>query len=997
MNEPERPLSTPALATKLGTSFQVFHDLMPFHVQNIVLVSSLYDSFILQQDGQLNEQVITEFLELNLRHTPDLTHVSTGAEALQLARQDRRNNLIVTTINVGDMDAAELAAAVQEAGLDIPVCVLAYDASELQHFLNRHPTSQVDRIFLWQGNARILLAMTKYVEDRANAPHDTEAGVRVIVVVEDNIRYYSSFLPTIYAELIEHSHRVISEGMNLAHKLVRMRARPKILLCSTYEEAWTYVQRYQRNLLGLISDIQFPMDGQPEPDAGYRLALRVKELMPDLPVLLQSSRAECKERAWEVGASFVLKGSPTLLADLQRFMKEQFAFGDFVFRTPEGVEVGRARDLRSLGRQLAKVPAASVGYHAERNHFSNWLIARTEFDLAFRLRPRRVTQFKDLEAVRRDIIQALADYRRQQGASVVEDFRQSTFTAGRYFCRLGSGSLGGKARGLAFVRHLLSTTGLGDRFPGVRIAVPPSAVVATEVFERFLEHNRLLDFALQSKDEDRIRRRFLQADFPGDVREDLRAYLEAVRYPLAVRSSSLLEDSQYQPFTGVYDTLMLPNNQRRLADRLEQLIWAIKRVYASTFYRHAKHYLGATAYRLEEERMGILLQRIVGSLHGSRFYPDFAGVARSHNFYPVAPLQASDGIAAVALGLGRTVVEGERSLTFSPRYPRHLLQFSTVKDILANSQRQFWALDLGERAPAANPEAWMRGRSYDLAQAEADGTLWPLASTYVPGNDAIYDGMSRAGVRLVSFAPVLKHDVFPLAEILDELLGTCSEAMGRPVELEFAVRLRRHKGRHLFGFVQLRPLALEREAEALDIGEVGADELIAASEQVLGNGRVGDLYDAVVVDYRLFNRAHSRDAAQQVARFNARLTAEQRPYLLVGVGRWGSTDPWLGLPVTWSQIAGARVIVETGFKDLRVTPSQGSHFFQNLAEFQVGYFTVNPGDSGGFIDWDWLGAQPAVAQVGAVRHLRFERPITVKMDGRVGRGVIFKPGGDGVA
>ena len=989
------PPGSPAASKTVGlaNTFQVFQDLMPFHVQNILLVSSLYDSFILQQDGQLNEQVITEFLELNLRHTPDLTHVSTGAEALRLAQSDRRNNLIVTTINVGDMDAAELAAAVRAAGLDIPVCVLAYDASELQHFLNRHPASAVDRIFMWQGNARILLAMAKYIEDRANAPHDTAAGVRVVIVVEDNIRYYSAFLPTIYAELIAHSQNVISEGMNLAHKLVRMRARPKILLCTSYEEAWQYVQQYQANLLGLISDIHFPMGGKPEPDAGYLLAQRVRELMPDLPVLLQSSRAECRERAWEAGASFVLKGSPTLLADLRRFMTERFAFGDFVFRMEDGQEVGRAHDLRSLEHLLGTVPAESVGYHAERNHFSNWLIARTEFELAFRLRPRGVEDFPDLEAVRRDLMEAVAEYRRYQGAGVVEDFRRSTFTAGRSFCRVGSGSLGGKARGLAFVRHLLNTTGLAERFPGVRIAVPPSAVVATDVFEQFLEDNDLLDFALQCRDEDRLRRRFLRADFPAAVREDLSVYLEAARYPLAVRSSSLLEDSQYQPFTGVYDTLMLPNNHPRVKDRLEQLIWAIKRVYASTFYRHAKHYLGATAYRLEEERMGILLQRVVGSSHGSRFYPDFAGVARSHNFYPVAPLKAADGIAAVALGLGRTVVDGEKSLSFCPRYPRNLLHFSSVRDILGNSQREFWALDLGARARSEAPEAWMRGRCYDLAQAEVDGTLGPVASTYSPANDAIYDGLSRPGVRLVTFAPVLKHDAFPLAEILDSLLGTCSEAMGRPVELEFAVRLRRHKGRHVFGFVQLRPLALARETEAFDIGDVDASELIVHSEQVLGNGRVDDLYDAVVVDFRRFDRSRSREAAAEVARCNARLTTAGRPYLLVGVGRWGSTDPWLGLPVTWSQISGARVIVETGFKDLRVTPSQGSHFFQNLAEFQVGYFTVNPGEGEGFIDWDWLGAQPASSDVAAVRQLRFERPMTVKMDGRDGRGVVYKPGG----
>ena len=968
--------------------FEVFQDLMPFRVQDILLVSSLYDSFTLQEEGRLNELLLGEFLKLSLQQIPGLIHVSSGAAALARAEAERRFNLILTTINLGDMDASEFAREVKRRGLDVPVVVLAHDNNERKEFIARRDVSDVERIFLWQGNPRILVAIVKYVEDKRNVEHDTEAvGVPVILLVEDNVRYYSSFLPTIYTELFEQSERLLSEAVNLSHKLVRMRARPKILLSSTFEEAWELFTRYRPYMLGLISDVEFPRGGRPARGAGFELARMARAAVPDLPILLQSSRVEFAEGAREVGAMFLRKYSNTLLADLRRFMVENFAFGDFVFRLPDGREVGRATDLKGLEELLRVVPAESIGYHGERNHFSNWFRARTEFALARRLRPRTVGEFPSLEDLRRDLIGAIAEYRREQGETLVADFDPHTFDPNvSFFARIGRGSLGGKARGLAFVRYLLGHHEAARRFAGAHISVPPAIVLATDIFDRFLGENDLLDFALGSADDDEITRRFLAAPLPGEVAENLALLLSTIDWPLAVRSSSLLEDSQYLPFTGVYETFMLANSDPDPHARFEQVAAAIKRVYASTFSQRAKSYLRATPYRLEEEKMAVLLQRVVGARHGTRYYPEFSGIARSHNFYPSPPLRAEDGVAAVALGMGRAVAQGEQSLLFCPRHPQHMVHLATVEDVLSHSQRSFWALDMNHSGNESMHEV-----QFGLEAAETDGTLYAVGSTYSPESNAIYDGLSRPGVRLVTFSPVLKHGVFPLAEVLSLLLDIARRGMGRPAEIEFAVRLGQGDEPHDFGFLQMRPLAVTSGFVDQHLDAIPEERLICASPMALGNGAV-ELSDLVMVDFERFERSASPTVARDIARYNAELIAQERPYLLIGVGRWGSADPSLGIPVAWEQIAGARVIVESGFRDFRVTPSQGSHFFQNLTSFQVGFFTVNADVGEGFVRWDWLAAQTAVSERGCVRHLRFDAPIVVRMDGKRNQGVIFKPG-----
>lgn len=976
-----------------------FQDLMLWRVDKVLLVSSLYDSFMLSEDRLVNELVLGDFLGLDLYNIPDLTRVSTGEEALSLVENLGGYDLIISATQVGDMDAGELARRVHEAGLDIPVIVLAYHNRELHDFIEHSDMTHVERAFLFQGDIHILFAIVKYIEDRMNVAHDVDVmGVQAIIVIEDNIRYYSSFLPSIYTEVMQHTRSLVPEGVNLSHKLLRIKARPKILLCDHYEEAWEYFWTYRDNVLGVVSDVEFPKDNSKCPDAGAQFAEKVAELMPDVPVVLQSGKPENEALAERAGRDFLLKGSPTLLHELRDFMLENFGFGDFVFRMPDGEEVGRASDLKSLEKALHTVPAESLAYHAERNHFSVWLKAHTEFAIAHRLRPRRLSEFGGAENLRTYLIDAIRLHREERRRAVVTDFDADRFNPERGFARIGSGSLGGKARGLAFANLLLTELDVESQFEGVQVAVPPSVVIGTDVFDDFLEDNDLLELAITSNDDEEIVSRFLAADLPGEIEQDLRAFLDLCRYPLAVRSSSLLEDSRYQPFAGIYETLMIPNNSPDLEVRLNSLLSAIKRVFASTFSQRAKRHMISTSYRLEEEKMGVILQSVVGAQHEDRFYPEMAGVALSQNYYPVDPVKPEDGITAVALGLGPAVVEGEDCLRFSPRHPERLVQMSSVKDTLDNSQRQFYALNLSADGEAVSAEAHgdeAQLARYDLATAEEDGTLAPVASTYSPENDAVYDGVSRSGVRLVSFAPVLKHGVFPLADILNRLLEVTVHSAGGPVEIEFAVNLSTPPGEPKeFAFLQLRPVALPIGRGAIELGDVETADTVCRSSSVLGNGVLDDIRDVVVVDYYRYERGQSRVVASEVTRFNAQLAEQDTPYILIGVGRWGSADPFLGIPVTWEQISTARVIVESGLRDFAVQPSQGTHFFQNLVANDIGYFTSNPEIGDGFVDWDWLAGQPAVSEMEYTRHIRLDEALVVKMDGAKNEGVILKPGID---
>ena len=985
MNEPAQgPESAAGMHPRRLRSF---HELMQHRVQRILLVSSLYDSFIMAEEGQLQETLLSQFLALNLSNFPDILQVASPAEALERLDQGRPFDLVITSVG-GEVDAAAFARDLVAAGHRMPVLGLAYTNEGLRRFQAAGDPGTVERVFLWQGDVRLLLAMVKYVEDRLNVDGDSGLrGVPLILVVEDSIRYYSSFLPTIYAELFQHGRGLLSEDLNLSQKMMRMRARPKVLLCDRYEEAWGYFERFRDELMGVISDFEFPREGRLETRAGLELCAGIQSVRPNARLVLQSSVPENESAARDLGASFLLKGSPVLLHQLREVLVQRFGFGDFVFRD-RGQEVGRAGDLAAMRDGLGRIPAASLTYHAERNHLSNWLKARAEIALAERVRATRPQDFDDPEDLRAALVALFERARLERNRKVIADFQRDRFDPNASFTRIGGGSLGGKARGVAFANRVLRDAGLDERFADVDVVVPPSVVLGTEIFREFLEYQRIRDLAIASERDEDIVRRFLEAPFPRGAVADLRAFLERVKYPLAVRSSSLLEDSFSQPFAGVYRTFMLANNDLDLDLRWRQLSAAIKRVYASTFSQQAKGYLSMTSYRLEEEQMAVMVQELVGRRHGDRFYPDFAGVARSWNFYPEPGQNPEDGVVAVALGLGRTVVDGSPCLRFNPKAPRKLVGFSSVKDALENSQRDFQALDLDR---AAQDQGQGVVRRYPLDLAEEDGVLTWLGSTYCADNDVVVEGISRPGVRLVSFAQVLRHEAFPLARLLAELLERCSQGTGAPVEIEFAGNLGGGGRRPRFGLLQMRPLALAEEGQAITVGDHPADSLICRSATVLGNGRIEDLTDLVVVDVARFERLKSREAAQEVAHFDALLRKEGRPYGLIGVGRWGSSDPHLGIPVGWNQITGARVIVEAGFRDFRVAPSQGTHFFQNLTSGHVGYFTVNPDAGEGSLDWDWLAEQPARAEGEFVRHLRLASPAVVLMSGRSGEGVMLKP------
>ncbi|MEN8149106.1 MAG: PEP/pyruvate-binding domain-containing protein [Planctomycetota bacterium] len=974
-----------------GSGFQRFQDLMSWRVHDILLVSSIYDSFILEEDGRLDEGLIHEYIGLNLVHLPRMGRASSGKRALEIVtNRSRPVDVIIATMHLGDMSAFEFARQVREAGIDVPVVLLTYDERELVDLVERKGVENFENVFLWTGDFRILIAVVKAVEDRRNVRWDTDlVGVQSIIVIEDSVRFYSSYLPIIYSELMRHSQDVLSESINRPHRIMRMRARPKILLCHDYETAWEYFEEYHENVLGVISDIEFPREGEPDPQAGIQFARNVRAVHPDIPILLQSSAPEMKKKADELNVSFLEKGSVLLLHDLRRFMIDHLGFGDFVFKGADGKEVARAKDLASLEECLAAIPEDSLLWHAQRNHFSSWLKARTEFWLAHQLRPRRVTDYESAEHLRQDIIQRLRRFRKERQKGSTIDFDPNQFDDAGTFARIGGGSLGGKGRGLAFVSRLVETYGIGDRFEGVSIQVPAAVVVGTDVFDEFLELNHLRDFALSTGDDAKIERRFLSAPLPEHAVDQLRAFVDRIRYPLAVRSSSLLEDSKHQPFAGIYSTYMVPNNRGSFEKRLEDVLSAVKRVYASTFGLRAKAYTKATSHRLEEEKMAVVIQRLVGTAHDHRFYPDFAGVARSHNFYPAGPMKSDDGIASVALGLGAFVVEGGAAVRFCPRYPHHLIQFSSVEDTLNYAQRHFYALELrnGESGPIENSGL----SKFDLSTAKEDGVLGLVGSIYSMENNAIYDGVARPGVPLVTFAPILKHDRFPLPEILDTVLEIGRWSMSAAVEMEFAVNCSVEPGEpKQFSILQMRPMVVGQEQEVVEADAESADRLVCESRQVLGNGIIEDIRDVVLVDITEFDRSMTREVAGQIGRLNHRLSSEGIPYILFGVGRWGSSDPWLGIPVKWEEISGAGVIVESNFLDLKVTPSQGSHFFQNLATMRIGYFTVEAEEDGGILDWDWLLAQEAAHAESLSRHVRLPEPLTVRMDGRTGHGVILR-------
>ncbi|NOZ60848.1 MAG: hypothetical protein GXO74_04130 [Calditrichaeota bacterium] len=972
--------------------FQDFFDLMPHHIREILLVSSLYDSFILEEDGQLGENLYADYFDLQLSYAPRITRVSTGEQALQEVK-DRKFDLVISMLRLSDMDVFTVAKKIKKIDKDLPVVLLAYQSDIMAHAADPVAHPEIDRTFIWSGDTKILLAITKLFEDKKNVAHDIEYGdVRVIIIVENSRRYYSLFLPIIYTEIMKQTQALIAEGLNEMHRQLRRRARPKILLAETYEEAFGLYQKYQNNVLGIISDISYYHHGRMDPDAGFKLAQKIRASDPELPLLLMSTQTQNAQKAEKSHVSFLNKNSNSLLLELRHFIKGQLGFGDFIFRVPNGKEIGRAKNLKELENLLATVPDDSIAYHASRNHFSNWLMARTEFALAQKLRPKKISDFENIQQVRQHLIESISQLRKSKQRGVIVEFSRSRFDQESAFVKFSSGSLGGKARGIAFIRALLDKSPTRKNFPDIEIKVPRTDVIGTDFFDEFLDVNNLRQLAIESDNDDDIARAFLKKKLPKTLMENLKFYLQHVNYPLAIRSSSLLEDSQFQPFAGLYSTYMIPNNDPDIKVRLQQLSDAVKLVYASTFYQSPKAYIKSLSRSIEEEKMAVIIQQVVGKRHADLFYPNFSGVAQSYNFYPISYQKPDDGVAMVALGLGKIIVDAGKALRFCPRYPNVLPQFSTPEEILENSQREFFALNLGQSNLALTRDENSTLTLENLDTAEKQGTLSPIGGVYSVNNNIIYDGIYEQGPRVITFSHILKSDLFPLASILNDLLEIGRLGMGCAVQIEFAVNFRqRAEEKDEFYFLQIRPMVHGYEESDVKVDNIPRERIMCATSNALGNGVTSNISDIIYVKPENFSAMNTVKMKLEINKINSLLVEQGRNYILIGPGRWGSSDHFLGIPVAWENISNVKLLVETDLDGFKVEPSQGTHFFQNITSFYIGYFNVRQFRKDSFIDWNWLDSLPAENETDFVRHIRLDAPMEIRIDGRSRKGVILKP------
>ncbi|MDK2843177.1 MAG: hypothetical protein PWQ17_2684 [Anaerophaga sp.] len=964
-----------------------FDQLMQKRIHKILLICSSYDAFMLEEDGRIDEQLFNEYVSLNLRYPPHFIQVSSAGEAFKVLKEEKID-LIITMLSVGEMDPFSLSRKIKETYSKIPIVVLTPFSREVSMQLEREDTSAIDYVFCWLGNANLLLAIIKLIEDGMNADHDIhEIGVQSILLVEDSVRFYSSYLPLIYKIVFRQSKKFMQEGLNEHQKMMRMRGRPKILLARTYEEAEAFYNKYRSNLLGIISDVSFKHEGTKERGAGINLAKRVKEDNPYMPFMLQSSDSGIAEVAKELKVGFIHKQSKFLLQELKDFLNTYLAFGDFVFINPKtGEEITRVSNLRELQNKLMEIPDESLLYHFKRDHISKWLTARALFPIGDVIREMKVDDDVDISAHKQKLIRVIAEFRKSKGRGVIASFDRDRYDEYMTFSRIGQGSIGGKARGLAFLNSIIKKHTELNQHPDANIMIPRTIVLGIDVFENFMEENDLYSIGLSDLPDEEILRHFIRGKLPVHLYDDLLKFVQVVQRPVAIRSSSVLEDSHYQPFAGIYTTYMIaPSNDEEM---VLQIMDAIKCVYASVYYKSSKAYMEGTTNLIDEERMGIVLQEVVGQAHGNRFYPTFSGVARSVNFYPIPPERAEDGIVNVALGLGRQIVEGGTSLRFSPKYPHKVLQLSTPEMVVRETQKTFFALDLdaGRFEPSVNDGINLL--QLNVGDAEADGSLKWLASVFDMQNHIIRDGLMADGVRLITFANILKYDAFPLAEICRNILAIGQDEMKQPVEIEFAVDMQAPESKPVFYLLQIRPIVSSNNPIGPDLSEYDPEDCFLYSESALGNGEVHDIQDVVYVKTDTFKPSLNREIAAHIEKINDKLQKKGRPYLLIGPGRWGSQDPWLGVPVRWGQIAGARTIVEMGLENYHVEPSQGTHFFQNLTSLRVGYLTVNPSIGEGHIKMDLLDSHPAEEETGLVRHVRFEKPFSTLIDGKSNKGII---------
>lgn len=998
-----------------------FINLMTRRIFNVLIIANPYDAFMLEDDGRVDEKIFEEYMELGMRYPPTFTQVSTIEEANE-AMKNMAFDLVICMPGTADNDAFSVARAVKAEAPDVPCVVLTPFSHGITRRMQDEDLSIFDYVFCWLGNTNLILSIIKLIEDKMNIDHDIrEAGVQMILLVEDSIRFYSSILPNLYNYILQQSQRFSKEALNSHAAAQRKRGRPKVVLARNYEEAMALYEKYHDNTLGVISDARYPMTqslsngkplGQPggagsDPEAGLKLLREIRRRNEYVPLILQSAESDNRLKAEEEDFLFVDKNSKTMNIDLRLLIEEHMGFGDFIFRDPETrKEIARVSSLKELQDNIFKIPNDSMLYHISRNHMSRWLCARAIFPVSAFLKHVTWHKLQDVDAHRKIIFEAIVQYRKMKNIGVVAEFDRDKFDSYSHFARIGEGSLGGKGRGLAFLDNIIKRHPELNQFDNAVVTIPRTVVLCTDFFDEFMEKNKLYDIALSDADDSVILEHFLRAQLPDSLIADFFTFFEAVKSPIAVRSSSLLEDSHYQPFAGIYSTYMIPYLDDKY-DMLRMLACAIKGVYASVFYRDSKAYMTATSNVIDQEKMAVILQEVVGNRYDDRFYPTFSGVLRSLNYYPIGDEKAEEGIANLALGLGKYIVDGGQTLRVSPHHPSQVLQMSEMEMALRDTQTRFYALDLSHVGYDFKVDDGFNIQKLRVKEADKDGSLKYIASTFDPYDQIIRDGIYEGGRKVISFCGVLQHGVFPLPELLQMAQKFGADDMRRPVEIEFACNMdstpvASGEGRGEPGtqnqptgtlyLLQIRPIVDSKQVLDEDLDAISDEHCLLRSDNSLGHGISEDVVDVVYVKAgKDFSAANNPAIADDIERINRRFLDENKHYVLVGPGRWGSSDHWLGIPVKWPHISAARVIVEAGLENYRVDPSQGTHFFQNLTSFGVGYFTINAYINDGLYRQDLLDSMPAINETQYVRHVRFEKPLKIMMDGKKQKGVVMLP------
>lgn len=965
-----------------------FVNLMMRRIYNVLIVANPYDAFMLEDDGRVEEKIYNEYVELGLRYPPTFTQVSTTEEAREVLRT-MHIDLVICMPGNADNDAFSVARDIKAEFPHMHCIVLTPFSHGITKRMENEDLSIFDYVFCWLGNTNLILSIIKLIEDKMNLEHDiNEGGVQMILLVEDSIRFYSSILPNLYNYILAQSKRFATEALNRHSATLRMRGRPKVVLARNYEEAMALYERYSDNMLGVISDVRFPIHGEKDSEAGLKLMREIRQNDPYLPLILESSESENRAKAEAEGFRFVDKNSKKMSLDLRKILEEHFGFGDFIFRDPKTkAEIMRIHSLKELQDNIFKIPDDSMLYHISRNHMSRWLSARAIFPVSMFLKTVTWERLKDITAHREIIFDAIVQYRHMKNIGVVAVFDRMKFDAYSHFARIGEGSLGGKGRGLAFLDNIVKMHPEFNSLEGAKVQIPRTVVLCTDVFDQFMEQNNLYQIALSDASDDDILRHFLRAQLPDSLIADFFTFFEAVKSPIAIRSSSLLEDAHYQPFAGIYSTYMIPYLDDKYS-MLEMLACAIKGVYASVYYRDSKAYMAATSNVIDQEKMAVILQEVVGKQYDGRYYPNISGVLRSLNYYPIGDERAEDGIASLALGLGKYIVDGGQTLRVSPYHPHQVLQTSELETALRETQTRFYALDTRHVGNDFKVDDGFNILNLKVKEAERDNSLNFIASTYDPYDQVIRDGLYEGGRKVISFAGVLQQDVFPLPELLQMSMHYGAEAMRRPVEIEFACNLNADRTGSLY-LLQIRPIVDQKQMLDEDLAAIPDADCLLRSHNSLGHGVTEDVTDVVYVktDDR-FSAADNPTIAREIEKLNKEYLDRGTNYVLVGPGRWGSSDSWLGIPVKWPHISAARVIVEVALKNYRVDPSQGTHFFQNLTSFGVGYFTIDENRNDGCFHKATLDAMPAVEETEHVRVVRFEKGLRIMMDGKKGEGVV---------